>query len=90
MLFSQFLYIIVCAVLEEWPSREASSVTLYPLTKPGTDKPINHLENVVWIYNNFDNNLGIENEFTNYLKDSVGCVLLNISPSIIFPNSALA
>ena len=28
------------------------------------------LEIVVWIYDTFDNNLGIENDFTKYLKRS--------------------
>ena len=41
---------------------------------------------VVWIYNTFDNNFGIENDFTKYLLGVVHNILMNISPSNISTN----
>ena len=46
------------------------------------------LKTVVWIYDTFDNNLGIKNSFTqkiqNIYKRVVGCVLSNIFQSSLF------
>ena len=44
----------------------------------------------VWVLDNFDNNLEIQNAFKNTWRRVVDNVQINISPSNIFPNRLLA
>ena len=44
------------------------------------------LDIILWIFSIFNNNLGIENDFTIFVRRVVGKVLVNISPTNIFPN----
>ena len=45
------------------------------------------LEIVDWIKNAFDNNFGIENDFTKYLKELLVVFSFSISPSNTFPST---
>ena len=47
------------------------------------------LEIVVWIFDTYDNNLEIKNNFTKYLKESWLSILMNIFSSYILTTDLL-